>query len=473
MPTTHQTKEVKKATRHDLTIIGVVLAGAFLAILNQTVMGPALPKLMDTFAISAASAQWVTTIYMLVNGIMIPVSGFLIDKYSTRKLFFGSMLAFIAGTVLCAMAPNFGFLLAGRILQAAGAGIQMPLIAVVPMLVFPPEKRGTAMGMAGIVMSVAPAAGPVVAGAIIDALGWRAMFWCIAPVALIVLIASFFLLGNIGTLKNPKLDFLSVILSTVAFGGLLYGFSSASTFGWTSPIVWGVIILGAAALAWFVMRQKKLTEPLLNIRALKSHTFAWSAILVTIVNSATAVTSVTLPIYLQNVLGIIAMETGMVMLPAAAVGILLSPISGVVFDKYGPRGISIAGLVIMVAGFGLLSQINESSSVVWVAVFCTMQATGQCLCNMPITTWGVNALENDMIAHGNAITNTGRQVGGAISTAIIVTIMSTVAASQASLGPVVSMAHGVGVAYGVSGIVAAIALIIVIVKVRNPQKGEY
>ena len=470
MPTTHKSKESAKATRHELTIIGVVLAGAFLALLNQTVMGPALPKLMETFSISAGDAQWVTTIYMLVNGIMIPVSGFLIDRFSTRKLFFGSMIAFIAGTLMCAVAPHYSVLLAGRVLQAAGAGIQLPLVAVVPMLVFPPEKRGTAMGMAGIVMSVAPAAGPVAAGAVIDALGWRSMFWCIIPISIIVLIASFFLLGNIGVLKKPKLDIPSVMLSTIAFGGLLYGFSSASSLGWGSVIVWGTIILGAFALFVFVRRQKKLNEPLLEIRTLKTPKFACSAILVTIINSATAVTSVTLPIYLQNVLGVSAMETGMVMLPAAAVGILLSPVSGVVFDKYGPRGISIAGLGIMVAGFALLSQIDENSSIWFVALFCTMQATGQCLCNMPITTWGINSLTNDMIAHGNAIANTGRQVGGAISTAIIVTIMMTVANSCANLGPVQSMAQGVGVAYGVSAVVAGIALIMVLVKVKNPKK---
>ena len=169
-------------TRKEITVIGIVLAGAFLAILNQTVLSPALPKLMDAFAISAGTAQWVTSIYMLVNGIMVPITGFLIDRFSTRKLFFASMAAFIVGTALCAAAPSFELLIVGRILQAAGAGVQLPLVGVVPMLIFPPEKRGTAMGMAGIVMSCAPAAGPVLAGGIIDAWGWRMMFWSMIPV---------------------------------------------------------------------------------------------------------------------------------------------------------------------------------------------------------------------------------------------------------------------------------------------------
>ena len=276
-------------------IVGIVIAGAFLAILNQTVLAPALPGLMETFQVNAGTAQWVTSIYMLVNGIMVPVSAYLIDKFPTRKLFFASMGVFIAGTVLCAMAPTFEILIVGRILQAAGAGVQMPLVAVVPMLIFPPEKRGTAMGMAGIVMSVAPAAGPVAAGMIIDSMGWRAMFWSIAPLGVIVLAASVFLLSNVGELKNPRLDMPSVLLSTAAFGGLLYGFSSASSLGWTNPVVIAVILVGALCLILFVRRQKKLDEPLLQLATLKSDVFASSAIIVTLINCAAAVTNVYFP----------------------------------------------------------------------------------------------------------------------------------------------------------------------------------
>ena len=416
--------EQHKVTRKEITVIGIVLAGAFLAILNQTVLSPALPKLMDAFSISAGTAQWVTSIYMLVNGIMVPITGFLIDRFSTRKLFFVSLMSFIVGTALCAGAPTFELLIVGRVLQAAGAGVQLPLVGVVPMLIFPPEKRGTAMGMAGIVMSCAPAAGPVLAGGIIDAWGWRMMFWAMIPLAILVLAVSFFLLTNVGELKRPHLDVPSIVLSTFAFGGLLYGFSSASTLGWGNAVV----------------------------------------------NSALAVGSVILPIYLQNVLGLTAFETGILMTPGAVATIFLSPVSGMLFDRFGPRVIAIVGLTGLTASLAALSFVDDKTMVAYLVAFYIIQSSGLTLANMPVTTWGINALPNDMIAHGNAINNTGRQVGGAVSTALIVTVMTMVTAANAEAGPVLSTAAGIDVAYGISAAVASVALVIAVLKVRNVKK---
>ena len=443
--------EQHKVTRKEITVIGIVLAGAFLAILNQTVLSPALPKLMDAFSISAGTAQWVTSIYMLVNGIMVPITGFLIDRFSTRKLFFVSLMSFIVGT-------------------AAGAGVQLPLVGVVPMLIFPPEKRGTAMGMAGIVMSCAPAAGPVLAGGIIDAWGWRMMFWAMIPLAILVLAVSFFLLTNVGELKRPHLDVPSIVLSTFAFGGLLYGFSSASTLGWGNAVVVGSIVVGVVALAWFIHRQLHIEEPLLQLRALKTPTFAYSAVIVTVVNSALAVGSVILPIYLQNVLGLTAFETGILMTPGAVATIFLSPVSGMLFDRFGPRVIAIMGLTGLTASLAALSLVDDKTMVAYLVAFYVIQSSGLTLANMPVTTWGINALPNDMIAHGNAISNTGRQVGGAVSTALIVTVMTMVTAANAEAGPVLSTAAGIDVAYGISAAVASVALVIAVLKVRNVKK---
>ncbi len=274
-----------RITGTQIRIVAVVVLGAFLALLNQTVMSPALPVIMSDFAIDASTAQWIMSIYPLVSGIMVPVSAFLIDKFSTRALFFGATLVFALGTLLCAAAPDFLFLIIGRVLQAAGSGVLMPLVSVVPMLVFPVEKRGTAMGMAGIVMSAGPAVGPVVGGAVIDTYGWRTMIGAIVPLAILVLVLGVFMLKNVGELKNPKLDLPSVVLSTIAFGGLLYGFSSASSMGWGNPVVLGSIVAGVVCLVLFVVRQGKIEDPLLQLGTLKTREFRVAAIIVTLINA--------------------------------------------------------------------------------------------------------------------------------------------------------------------------------------------
>lgn len=461
-----------KTTSRQVRIVGVVVFGAFLALLNQTVMSPALPVIMADFAIDASTAQWIMSIYPLVSGIMVPVSAFLIDHFSTRRLFFAATGTFALGTALCALSPTFFLLICGRVLQAAASGVLLPLVAVVPMLVFPVEKRGTAMGIAGIVMSAGPAVGPVVGGAIIDSYGWRVTLGCIVPLALIILIAGVFLLENVGELKRPKLDVASVILSTVAFGGMLYGFSSVSSLGWTSPVVLIAIAAGFVCLALFIRRQLKLDEPLLELRCLKSGDFCVAAIVVTLINAACLVTNTLLPILLQTAMGASALETGMVMLPAAAVGIIISPLSGVIFDKFGPRAISIIGLAMMTAALFALSRMGADSPIVLVAVLCAAQAAGQSLANMPVNTWGVNALENNLIAHGNAIANTGRQVAGGLGTAIIVTLMTSVTMSAGAGGAsaVAATVAGTSAAYMACAGIGLVSLVFGIIKIRNPKK---
>ena len=470
--TSHQASG--KTTARQIRIVGVVVFGAFLALLNQTVMSPALPAIMADFGIDASTAQWIMSIYPLVSGIMVPVSAFLIDRFSTRALFFAATATFAAGTALCAAAPTFFLLICGRVLQAAASGVLLPLVSVVPMLVFPVEKRGTAMGVAGIVMSAGPAVGPVLGGAIIDAYGWRVTLGCIVPLALVVLLCGVFLLENVGEAKRPKLDVASIALSTIAFGGLLYGFSSASTLGWTSIAVLGTIIAGIVCFIAFVKRQLTLEEPLLDLRCLKSSDFAVAAIVVTLINAACLVTNTLLPILLQTAMGASALETGIVMLPAAAAGILISPISGIVFDKFGPRTISVGGLVLMTAALFALSRMNADSSIVLVAVLCAAQAAGQSLANMPVNTWGINALSNDKIAHGNAIANTGRQVAGGLGTALVVTLMTSVTASSMGQGVATeaATAAGTSAAYMACAAIGLVALVFGVLKIRNPKRQE-
>lgn len=459
-----------KVTRRDIIVIAVVVAGAFVAILNQTILSPALPRLMEAFDITPGMAQWVTTIYMLVNGIMVPVTAFLIDRFPTRKLFVVSMVIFMVGTALAAIAPSFSMLLVGRVLQAMGAGIQLPLVAVVPMLIFPREKRGMAMGMAGIVMSCAPAAGPVVAGWVIDSLGWRAMFVGMLPLALIVTLLSVAFLRNVGELKHPHLDILSVILSTFAFGGLLYGLSSASTQGWLSLHVILPLIIGVISLVWFVKRQLKLKEPLLELNVLKTPVFAYSAVINMVINSALASGSILMPIYVQTVLGYSAFKTGLLMMPGSVITIFMSPISGILFDRFGPRGISILGMTSLTVATGGLALVGANTQMSYLICVYLLQSFGLSLANMPVNTWGINSLSNEYIAHGNAISNTGRQVGGSIGTALIVTIMTMVTNAGNAATSIDAAVGGIRAAYSASACIAAVALLIAIFKVRKVKE---
>ena len=314
--------------------------------------------------------------------------------------------------------------------------------------------------------------GQVVGGAVIDSFGWRVMLGAIVPLALIVLVCGVVFLKNVGERKNPQLDVTSVILSTVAFGGLLYGFSSASSLGWTSPIVLVSIVAGIVCLVCFVRRSLCIENPLLELTTLKTPSFRTAALVVTLINAACLVTNTTLPILLQTALGASAFETGMVMLPAAAVGIILSPVAGMVFDRFGPRAISVAGLALMTVALFMFSGADEHMSVVTAAELCGMQACGQSMANMPVNTWGVNALRDDLIAHGNAIANTGRQVAGGLATALIVTAMTGVTSAQIAGGAEVAAATaaGVGSAYFICGCIGAVALVFAVFCVKGHKR---
>lgn len=456
-----------------VVIVGVITLGAFISLFNQTVMAPALPALMREFGVTAGAAQWVTTIYMLVSGIMVPISGYFMDKYPTRKLFFLSMGLFVAGTVMCALCPSYLLLIAGRVLQAAGAGILMPLVGTVPLLVFPVELRGTAMGVAGIVMAAGPAVGPVLGGLVIDAWGWRPMFLIIAALAGAILLLGIPLMRNVGALKNPRLDIASVVMSTIAFGGLLLGFSSASDAGWMSPMVIVPAVIGLIALVLFIRRQLSLEVPMLELRCLKTRNFLVAALMVTLINAAVAGTNVILPLLVQNGMGASATTTGMVMLPASIAGIILSPISGMLFDRMGPRLVTVGGMAVIVGsllGFGVM---GTGLTVVMAATLCALQACGQGLANMPVNTWGVNALPDELIAHGNAIANTGRQVFGAISTALLVTVMSSVQANALAGGASTAAATvaGAGAGYFGCAAIALVGLVIAVLFVRENKRG--
>ncbi|EYG00527.1 DHA2 family efflux MFS transporter permease subunit, partial [Staphylococcus aureus] len=261
-------------------VIAVVMIGAFVGVLNQTLMTTILPEIMKDFTVSSSTAQWLTTIFMLVNGIMIPITAFLIERFTLRSLFFNATCFLMIGSFICMLGINFPMLLVGRSIQALGAGILMPLTQTLLFIMFPPEKRGMAMGMFGLVIGFAPAIGPTAAGWFVNIFDWRYLFLVVLLIGMVDFVFGYLSLPNITELSKPNLDKLSVIISTVSFGGLLYGFSTAGNLGWSHPMVYITIIVAIVILTVFIFRQLKLESPLLEFRVFKYNDFSVAMILI-------------------------------------------------------------------------------------------------------------------------------------------------------------------------------------------------
>ncbi|SHH02720.1 drug resistance transporter, EmrB/QacA subfamily [Virgibacillus chiguensis] len=270
-------KEVENMNK--LPIVIVLITGAFLAILNQTLLTTAIPPIMQDLHLTENTAQWVTTIFMLVNGIMIPITAFLIETFTTRQLFITAMGTFSVGTFICAISPSFFLLMTGRVIQAAGAGVMMPLMMAIFLFMFPIEKRGTAMGMVGLVIGFAPALGPSISGWLVEHFDWRSIFYVVLPLAIMNVIIAYFVMKNITKRTYPKVDILSIVYSTLGFGGILYGFSSAGNSGWIDQSVLVSLAIGVITLALFITRQFKLREPILEFRVFKNKIFTITMII--------------------------------------------------------------------------------------------------------------------------------------------------------------------------------------------------
>ncbi|WP_371316521.1 DHA2 family efflux MFS transporter permease subunit [Heyndrickxia ginsengihumi] len=411
-------------------IFAVLLAGAFVAFLNQTVINVALPKIMNYFDISAVTANWLSTIFMLTNGIVIPITAFLMERFTTRQLFLFSIGIFAVGTFICATAFSFPIMLVGRVVQAIGAGILFPLITNVIFTIFPIERRGFAMGIFGVAMNFAPAVGPTWAGWIIETYSWRVIFYIIGPIALIDFIIAIFLVKNVTETSRPKLDTLGIILSTIGFGGLLYGFSTGGSKGWSDPEVITLFIIGGVSLILFVWRQLTVKHPILEFRIFKYRMFTLTTIINVIVTMAMFSGMILMPIYMQNVRGFSPLEAGFMLLPGGIVMGVMSPITGRLFDKYGAKWLAIIGLAITIITTFALTRLHTDTPFAYVLWVYTARMFGMSILMMPIFTAGLNDLGLGLNKYGTAMVNTFRMVAGAVGMAFFVSVMTNQGASH-------------------------------------------
>ncbi len=461
-------------------ILIVMLMGAFVTILNQTLMNVALPSIMRDFGITASQGQWLSTGFMLVNGVMIPMTAFLIERFTTRQLYLFAMITFAIGTTIGGFATDYTMLIAGRMVQAIGAGIVMPLLTVVVLNLFPMERRGRAMGLIGLAMNFAPAIGPTLSGWIVEQYDWRNLFFIIIPFAILDIVVAIFLLKNVGKRTFPKLDVLGVIMSTIGFGSLLLGFSNAGDHAWLTWKVAGFIVLGLVVLGLFVRYQTSSKAPLLNFRVFKYPTFALTTSISFFVVMGLFGGMLLLPIFLQTVRGFSPLESGLVLLPGALVTAVLSPVTGVMFDRFGAKYLSLVGLIIMAGSTFMFTNLDESTTLTYIIIIQTIRSAGMAMVMMPLQTAALNSLPLNLAAHGSAMFNTMRQVAGSIGTAALITVMSKSAASFARhLGPEDVMdktkteianhvlIHGIETAFLVAGILSIIACILALFIQKN------
>jgi DHA2 family lincomycin resistance protein-like MFS transporter len=449
-------------------IMFALVIGMFVAALNETLMGNALPELMKSFGVSAATVQWLSTAYMLVVGVLVPVTAILQQWFTTRQIFLSAMSLFFVGTVTSTVSPEFGVLLVGRIIQAIGTGMLMPLVMNIIMTIYPPEKRGGAMGMFGLVVMFAPAIGPTISGLIVDGLSWRWLFYLVIPFALISIIIGVAVLKNVTEVTKPRVDLLSIVLSTIGFGGIVYGFSSAGEHGWSGPEVTWTIAAGSVSLLLFAWRQLLLKQPVMDLRAFRYPTFALVAVLMFVLMMTFFSSAIMLPMFMQGVLMVTAFKSGLILLPGGIVNGFIAPISGKLFDKFGPRVTIIPGLAVTAVSLWQFTRFDEATSTGFLVAVHIALMIGIALVMMPTQTAGLNQLPNHLHPHGTAILNTLQQVSGAIGTALYISIMSGgqkhylsgASDPQAPAEIANGLAAGINNAFWFGGIIALVALVL-------------
>lgn len=410
----------------NLLLVIIMILGVFVAILNETLLNVALSKIMNDIGITPSTAQWLSTGYLLVIGVLIPVTAYLIQRFTTRTLFLAAMGLFTVGTFIAAISPGFTMLLIGRVLQASGTGLLFPLLTNVVFSIVPIEKRGSAMGTIGIVITFAPAIGPTLSGIIVEHYSWRVLFYGVLPIALFVILFAYLKLKNVTETTNPKIDPISLLLSTLGFGGIVYGFSSSGEGlgGWSSNEVLIPIAIGVIALMLFTWRQLTISQPLLDLRTFKYTIFRLSTLIMMIVMMAMFSAMMLLPIFLQNGLGYSPLEAGLVMLPGGIVMGIMSPITGRLFDKFGAKWLALIGLGLIANTLWQFASITLSTSYSTIMIFNTLLMLGISMVMMPVMTNALNELPPPLYPHGTAIISTLQQVAGAVGTALLVSVMT-------------------------------------------------
>lgn len=469
--------------------IAILTFITFVGNFTQLQLSAALPTIVSDFGISVTTGQWLTSVFQLVMGVMVPLTAYLTRRFSTRQIVIASMAVFTLGSVFAWLGSSFVLVLIGRLLEAVGTGVMWPVLQITVFSIYPLSRRGMAMGTVGMAMSVAPAIGPTLGGVQTDLNGWRSIFLTLTVIGVISLFLAIFGLRNFGTRDaSAKADFFSVGLSVFGFGGLMFGFTNIESYPFTHPMVWLAMLIGLVGIVWFVLRQihgarrqsadPSKQPPLLNLSVLKNKSFTVGTVTAALSFFAFSSIMVIMPLYIQDCRGYSATISGLVMLPGAFGQCIAQFFGGKALDRFGARPVALIGSITLLFGTIMMSLISMTSWIWWVSIWQFVRQIGMGFVLMPITTWSLNCLEPEEVSAGSAVTNTVRQIAGAIGAPVLVILMETFTSVRwAALGGskgmyAVANVFGIQWALRVSATICFIMVVMVFFGVRGNGAGS-
>jgi len=450
---------------HHKLVLRLLLISAFVVILNETIMGVAIPRLMVSFQVPASSAQWLTTAFLLTMATVIPVTGFMLQRLNTRPIFILAMSLFSLGTLAATMAPGLHILVVARVIQACGTAIMMPLLMTSVMTLVPLELRGRTMGNISIVISVAPAIGPTISGIVLNYLHWRWLYILVLPIALGALALGARRIQNVTTPRYAPLDVLSVILAGLAFGGLVYGISIVGTATGPDALpTWIPLVVGALSMVVFILRQlalQKRNGALLDLRTFRSRNFTVCVVLMALLMGALFGVIIVLPIYLQNVLGLSTLQTGLLLLPGGLLMGLLAPRVGRLYDRVGPRPLIIPGIFIVSAVLWAMTLLGTKTPVGYILAGHIVMSIGFACLFTPLFTTSLSSVPPMLYSHGSATLSSIQQVAGATGVALLIALLSSRSARLAAQGvaPVEALSGGIRTAFLTAASLSLVAIV--------------
>lgn len=481
-----------KLSRAAFISIAILTFITFVGNFTQLQLSSALPIIVSEFHISVTTGQWLTSVFQLVMGVMVPLTAFLTRRFSTRQIVICSMAVFTVGSLLAWLGPNFVWVLVGRVLEAAGTGVMWPVLQITVFSIYPLSRRGFAMGTVGMAMSVAPAIGPTLGGWQTDANGWRSIFLTMTIIGVVSLVAAMFGLHNFGSHDpSARADFFSVSLSVIGFGGLMFGFTNSETYGFTAPVTWGPMVVGLIGIVWFVLRNlragKRYREavaedksalpqpPLLDLEVLKNRSFTVGTITASLAFFAFSSILVIMPLYIQTDRGYSATMSGLIMLPGAIGQCVSQFFGGRAMDRFGARPVALFGSIVLTLGTLGMSLVAMDTWIWWVSICQFIRQIGMGFLLMPITTWSLNCLNGPSeVSAGSSVTNTARQIAGAVGAPVLVILMETFAAlhKQGGASAVAASIFGIQWALRISAIICLAMVLMVFFGVKGDGAGR-